>query len=287
MTNAISSSLEREFLSAKSNSYSIELNAETAIEIKAIGKTMRESLFHLCIIAYGIRRKNLRQVRDGERGGNAQGQVYKEEFKRWYSDNDLQSVYGTISSFTKYAMAGRLLTFTRWQISKDYNGQKYIDRLPHRLSALYELQKLIWDNGDKATNEGRKRFKDLIIKPIEDGTTNNTWINRALTAKQVRKKLAELEDAPIPKSKDSTAYDPMRIPLLRIKAHEGLYEFNRRGNKRKVKGPDLDKVRELVTAINGLIADFGLEDFSIEDNLEHITEKYEQKKNPDFAEGIK
>jgi hypothetical protein len=287
MTTPISSSLEAEFLSAKSKSYSIALNAETVKDIKAIGKTMRESLFHLCVIAYGIRRKNLRRVQEGERGGNAQGQVYKEEFKKWYAVNDLQSVYGTISSFTKYAMAGRLLKFTRWQISKDYSGQKYIDRLPHRLSALYELQKIIWDSGDKATDEGRKRFKDLMIKPIEDGSTNNTWINRSLTAKKIIEQRLKFENIPVPEKNANNSYSPMKIPVLSIKAHEGLYAFNRRGNKRKVKGPDLDKVRELVTAINGLIADFGLEDFSIEDNLEQIREKYEQKKNPDFAEGIK
>jgi hypothetical protein len=285
MNHSIAPSLEEELLASRSRTYEFELNQDTAQSIKSIGKSMRDNMFQLCLIAYGIRRKSLRKARKGERGGNAQKEVYKDEFNKWFASNDLQTVYGKVTNFTKYAMAGRLLTWVRWQINPD-KGLEYLDRLPHSISTLYALQSIIWTNGDKATDEGRRNFKDLIRKPVSDGTTNNTWINRSLTADDVKKKLSELENSPAVVTKKPKDYDPHKINLLRVKAHEGLYAFNRRGNKRKVKGPDIDKVRELVTAINNLIADFGLEDFSVEDNLEHITEKYEQNKNPNFAKGI-
>lgn len=285
MTKPTTYSVDHELTYREPTAAEVALTSDLAKTIKAFGKTMRESLFHICLIAYGIRRRNLRKIRKGERGGNQQGQKYKEEFTKWYEDNDLKSVYGTLSSFTKYAMAGRLLTFTRWQINR-HNGFDYIDRLPHHLSALYELQKIIWESGDTATDEGRQRYKDLMIQPIDDGTTDNTWINRSLTAKEVIEKRAELDNEPAPKSLERKIDDPRNIPVLRIKTHEGLYDFNRRGNKRRVKGPDIDEVRCLVDAINDVISDFGSEYFSIETNMEHIEEKYEQKKNPNFAKFI-
>lgn len=285
MTKPTTYSVDHELTYREPTAAEVALTSDLAKTIKAFGKTMRESLFHICLIAYGIRRRNLRKIRKGERGGNQQGQKYKEEFTKWYEENDLKSVYGTLSSFTKYAMAGRLLTFTRWQINR-HKGFDYIDRLPHHLSALYELQKIIWESGDTATNEGRQRYKDLMIQPIDDGTTDNTWINRGLTAKDVIEKRAELDNEPAPKSLERKIDDPRNIPVLRIKTHEGLYDFNRRGNKRRVKGPDIDEVRRLVDAINQVIGDFGSEYFSIESNMEHIEEKYEQKKNPNFAKFI-
>lgn len=285
MTKPTTYSIDHELTYREPTAAEVALTSDLAKTIKAFGKTMRESLFHICLIAYGIRRRNLRKIRKGERGGNQQGQKYKEEFTKWYEENDLKSVYGTLSSFTKYAMAGRLLTFTRWQINR-HKGFNYIDRLPHHLSALYELQKIIWESGDTATEEGRQRYKDLMIQPIDDGTTDNTWINRGLTAKDIIEKRAELDNEPAPKSLERKIDDPRNIPVLRIKTHEGLYDFNRRGNKRRVKGPDIDEVRRLVEAINQVIGDFGSEYFSIESNMEHIEEKYEQKKNPNFAKFI-
>jgi len=266
----------------------VELSPELAQTIKAFGKSMRESLFHICVIAYGIRRRNLRKRRKGEWGGNANNQRYKDEFKKWYLENDLQSVYGKETNFTKHAMVGRLLTWVRWQIDPA-RGQQYIDRLPHSLSALYELQSIIWKHGDTATDEGRKTFRDLMVMPIRDGTKDNTWINRSLTVEAIKAKLEELyEDEFFKTRRDDippkrNAYDPRKINILRVKVHEGLYDFNRRGNKRKVKGPDMDEVRGLISAINGLIEDFGSEYFLLEHNLELIEEKYEKKKNPDFS----
>jgi len=93
----------------------------------------REHLFHLCMIAYGLRTHNLIKPKRGT-GGNAQGRVYKAAFKQWYEANSLDDVYGTLSNFTLYAMSGRLLEYVRWQI-----GQKYIAQLPSSMTALYAL----------------------------------------------------------------------------------------------------------------------------------------------------
>ena len=265
----------------------VQLCPELAVTIKSFGKSLRESMFHLCMIAYGIRRQNLKKKTD--KGGNNQSKGYLDSFDIWYEQNDMKSVYGKMSNFTKYAMSGRLLYYTRWQTDKENpdNGLKYIDQLPSSLSALYALSTIIWSQGESATDESRATYRELLIKPVRDGSRDNAFICRSLTAKDVERKIKELEQDITPEKQRVRKQDsPITIPLIKVKVHEGLLQFNRRGNKRQIKGPDIEEVKALVSEINKLIDDFGSSNFAVESNFDSIEERYLENKDPDFGRNI-
>ena len=90
----------------------VALTDDLVSVIQSHYRKSREHMFHLCIIAYGLRTHNLMKPKRGA-GGNKQGLVYKPQFIDWYDSNNLEDVYRTIENFLFYAMAGRLLSFVR------------------------------------------------------------------------------------------------------------------------------------------------------------------------------
>jgi len=131
----------------------VPLNAQLVSIIRQHQQKSREHLFHLCMIAYGLRRHNLISNR-GRRGGNAKNEEFKPQFKAWYEKNNLEEVYGTMSNFTLYAMGGRLLSYVAWQVDS-----KYIDRLPSSMTGLYACSQILWGQGDSTTQAKRNYFQ--------------------------------------------------------------------------------------------------------------------------------
>lgn len=137
----------------------VALTPELVAIIREHHKKSREHLYHLCVIAYGLRKHNLIKKKIGS-GGNTQQRVYNNEFKTWYELNNLREVYGVISNFTQYAMAGRLLSYVRWQV-----GEKYIEKLPASMTALYAMSQILWEQGDTTDDVRRKLFSDVGKAP--------------------------------------------------------------------------------------------------------------------------
>jgi hypothetical protein len=242
----------------------------------------REHLFHLCMIAYGLRTHNLTKPKSGA-GGNAQGRVYKAAFKQWYEANSLDDVYGTLSNFTLYAMSGRLLEYVRWQI-----GQKYIAQLPSSMTALYSLSQIVWSQGDTATPDSRKQFETALIQPIKDGTKHNAFIHPHVTRKEIdalRDKLSG-KATPTIKSERLAKDDTCTVVIATIKVHEDLFKFARVSGRKQV-GPKLDDVKSLAQKLQKLIDEFnaGKPRFALDTNLEEVIHAYKEAQNPDF--GIK
>ena len=256
------------------------LGQELADTIKAFGKKQRESLFHLCIIAYGIRQKNL--MKATKRGGNQRGQSYKQQFKAWYEQYQISQVYGNLSNFTLYCMAGRLLHYTRWQ-----KGEVYVDRLPSSLGALYALSTVVWDQGESATDKSRQDFHELLITPVRDGTQNNTFITPSDTRKEIEAKIGKGNKNKLPAAETTEeAGTDFTLHLASIKVHQGLVKFNKRGTKRTIPGPDLGEAKELLNEINQLLQRYGVENFIIDSNIEALEDEYNENQSPDYAKNI-
>ena len=166
----------------------LPLSGALASTIRSFQKSRRESLHHLCLIAYGLRRSNL--VKTKGRGGNAQGQILSDRFKAWYKAERLSEVYGSESNFTTYAMCGRLLEYTRWQIDRK-RGSRFIDALPASLGTMYEISKVLWQQGDKTTPEGRETYQRWLTKPIGDGSPPKVFISQSPTRKEVIASIAK------------------------------------------------------------------------------------------------
>ena len=259
----------------------VPLNEQLVKIIKTHHQKSREHLFHLCIIAYGLRRHNLISNK-GKRGGNAQGKELKPEFKVWYEKHHLEEVYGKEANFTKYAMSGRLLSYVAWQVDR-----KYIEHLPSSLTALYTCSQLLWEQGDTTTDAKRKRFADLLIKKVKDGSgVSTTKINKQSTRADIENMLPQSTSntsTSKPTGKGGLKFEGLAQVLI----HPDIYKFTSTYTKRgHLKLEDVVKLNE---AISALIKKFdaGRQYFSVQSSLPKIKEKYTKAENPDFGKAIK
>lgn len=245
-------------------------------------KKSRDHLFHLCMIAYGLRTHNLTKSKTGA-GGNAQGRLYKPVFKEWYEKNNLVDVYGTLSNFTLYAMSGRLLEYVRWQMD-----EKYIPQLPSSLTALYALSQILWSQGESATTTSRKLFDKAMIKPIKDGSKHNTFVHPHVTRKEIEawfdKETGKTSAKSTSQKKQSTDHT---ITLATIKVHRDLLKFAKNSGK-KIGNPKFEDVVNLDAILKEVVKNFdsGKAKFIVESNLEDVHAEYEEAKNPNFARKI-
>lgn len=261
----------------------VALNAELVDVIQEHHRKSREHLFHLCMIAYGLRTHNLMKPKSGA-GGNAQGRVYKPAFTDWYQSNNIDDVYGTLSNFTLYAMAGRLLWYVRWQVS-----EKYIAHLPSSMTALYALSQIVWSQGDTATPTSRKLFEKALVQPIKDGSKHNAFIHPQVTRKEIdawrdkqpgksvaKKNLVQL-------GKD----DPRTVVIATIKVHQDLFKFARVSGAKRI-GPKLDDVKKLIQYLQKLIDEFdaGKSRFALDSKLEDVSRAYKDAESPDFGKNV-
>lgn len=246
-------------------------------------KKSRDHLFHLCMIAYGLRTHNLSRSKTGA-GGNAQGRSYKPEFREWYESNSLSDVYGTLANFTLYAMAGRLLNYVRWQID-----EKYIARLPSSLTALYALSKIVWSQGESATPTSRKLFEKALIMPIKDGSKDHAFIHPHITRGEVEEWILRETVAKSAKkdSKISKKSNKHPIVLATIRVHQDLMKFAKVSG-RKVVGPKIEDVESLESILRQTVSKFdnGKSKFIIESHLDEISADYKEAQFPDFGKKI-
>ena len=241
-------------------------------------KKSRENLFHLCMIAYGLRTHNLIKSKSGA-GGNVEGLVYKPAFDDWYQKNSIDDLYGSKSNFTHYAMAGRLLNYVRWQV-----GKEYIDQLPGSMTALYALSKIVWSQGDKATDASRKLFQKALIEPLKTGS-KTALINPNVPKKDIdawrAKSSTKSKGVAIVKS------DPRTIVIATIKVHKDLFKFTRESGK-KLHGPKLTDVKTLTEKLEKLIIEFdaGKSRFVLDSHFDDVSREYKKAESPDFGINI-
>jgi hypothetical protein len=261
----------------------VELNDALVKVIHDHHRKSREHLFYLCMIAYGLRTYNLIRAKNGA-GGNAQGRVYKPEFKSWYESNSLDDVYGTLSNFTLYAMAGRLLEYVRWQVA-----EKYIAHLPASITALYALSQIVWAQGDKATDASRKFFKKALIEPIQDGSKKNAFIHPHVTRKEIDdwRTRKTGKDSSKKKVVNVAINDQCTVVIATVKVHEDLFKFAKVSGAKRV-GPKLDDVVKLHEKIKKLIDEFnsGKSRFALESQIDEIKLEYAKAEKPDFGKKI-
>jgi len=278
----------------------VALTDELVSVIQSHYQKSREHLFHLCMIAYGLRTHNLTKVKIGA-GGNAKGQAYKAEFKDWYQRKKLETVYGSEGNFTLYAMAGRLLHYVRWQV-----GANYIEHLPRSMTALYEASQILWDQGDTTDDHRRQLFHRALKEPIRDGSEMNALIHPQVTRKEIKLWREQTAGAVFAtntvvsgskygststnggSSSDVSEPSQHTIPIVTIKAHKDLLNFAR-ASGRKVRGPKIEDVERLFELLREVLEQLndGTQRFILEGSLDRLKQAYEEAKNPDFGKNIR
>lgn len=259
----------------------VALNERLVTVIKQHHQKSREHLFHLCMIAYGLRRHNLISNR-GKRGGNSQGKEFKPQFKAWYEKYNLEEVYGTLGNFTHYAMSGRLLNYVAWQVDG-----KYIDQLPSSVTGLYACSQILWDQGDTTTQKRRDYFYKLLTKRIKDGSgVFTTSINKQSTRREIEALLIDSNKTRKDGIKKQTKTKEF-VDLGIIQVSTDLFYFTNTGTKRgHLKLEDVEKLHQ---AILNLLKNYdkGERHYSFQSQLTEIKKKYKGEENYDFGASIK
>jgi hypothetical protein len=259
----------------------VPLNEQLVRIIKQHHQKSREHLFHLCMIAYGLRRHNLISNR-GKRGGNAQGKEFKPQFKTWYEKNKLEEVYGTLSNFTHYAMSGRLLSYVAWQVDP-----KFIEQLPSSMTGLYACSQILWEQGDATTEKRKDYFYKLLTTRIKDGEgLFTTKINKQSTRKEIEALISKVsittKSANKPKAKEKDFTD-----LGNLQVSNDLFYFTNTGTKRG--HLKIEEVEKLHQAIIDLVKKYDKERkyYSFQSQLAEVKQKYKEEESYDFGASIK
>jgi hypothetical protein len=146
---------------------------------------------------------------------------------------------------------------------------------------------LLWEQGDTTTDAKRKRFSELLIKRVKDGSgVSTTKINKQST-------IVDIENLfPQSISNTSTAKPSGKtklkfVGLAEVLVNKDIYKFTSTHTKRgHLKIEDVDKLN---SAIADLVKKFdaGRQYFSVQSSLPKIKEKYTKAENPDFGKAIK
>ena len=217
-------------------------------KLKELWTATQGSSFDLFLYAAGLRERYLDKKKD----------QYSPEFQEWYAKQELHLLFGKMPSFTKYAMAGKIVSF----FANDFKDGKYLNQLPLTRSALYEisllkelvsaseLEKLFYKGGDD-DDEG-------LIHPSISAADIASYRNRL-----------QFKSSKPTKSKSKK----FNIALATIYVSRDLYKFQK-GTGDHVGAVDLADAQKLLASITGkLDADM----FDIRDNLAKISTAYKKK----------
>ena len=251
----------------------VGLSPELAKQIKRHFKKDRDNRFDLFLLSHAIREKYL----------NAETGEYTPEFKAFYEQHSLESVYGKLANFSKYASAGSVVEYVK---SSTSNPQKYLNQLPVSQGSLYEISLIIKldEEALKACWHMTPRRKSITDKKYEWGGAN--------TAPLIRPDVgyAELfawrkrwEEPEVEKEEDKHRRN---VKLLTLSVSEDIFKFDAVGNKEG--SIDLEEVVSLLSRVQALLNKDNEKQFRLDSQIERIQERYEAaKKKNDPMEVLK
>lgn len=226
----------------------LALKGGLSAKLKELWSSAQENSFELFLYAAALRDRYL----------DKKTQEYSPEFKDWYIKQELPHLFGKLPAFTKYAMAGKVVSF----FANDFRDGQYVNLLPLTRSALYEisllkelvsaseLEKLFYKDGSE-DDEG-------LIHPSASAADIASYRNRL-----------QFKSSKATKSKSKK----FSIALATIYVSRDLYRFHK-GTGEHVGAVNLKDAEKLLASITSkLDADM----FDVRDNLAKISTAYEKK----------
>jgi hypothetical protein len=233
--------------------YQIPASSDLALKdglsakLKELWATAQGSNFDLFLYAAGLRERYL----------DKKTEQYSPEFQEWYAKQEIQQLLGKMPSFTKYAMAGKVVSF----FANDFRDGKYVNYLPVTRSALYE----IWLLKELVS------ASDLEKLFFKGGNEDEGLIHPSASAADIAAYRNRLQFKPSSPSK--TKSKKFNIPLATIYVSRDLYKFQK-GTGEHVGSVKLADAEKLLASIMGRL---NAEMFDIRDNLTKISTTYKKK----------
>jgi hypothetical protein len=236
--------------------YQIPASSDLALKdglsatLKDLWATAQGSSFDLFLYAAGLRERYL----------DKKTEQYSPEFQEWYANQEIQQLFGKMPSFTKYAMAGKVVSF----FANDFKGGKYVNQLPVTRSALYE----IWLLKELVS------ASDLEKLFFKGGDEDVGLITPSTSAADIAAYRSRLQFKPTSSANKSKS-KKFNIPLATIYVSRDLYKFQK-GTGEHVGSVKLADAEKLLASIMGrLNADL----FDVRDNLAKISTTYKKKED--------
>lgn len=269
-------------------SNAVTLSPALAKEIKERFARDRDNRFHIFLIAAGLRRTYLRTSEGGK-------DAYAPEFRKWYSDNKLEKLFGQLdSSFVKYAASGTLIEFVAQGSYFDTanrpanvpapDPKPFLEALPLSMNALYELSII---KGTVDTRTFRTLFKSKpsrqsVDQDLRDARTDDKrpLIHPHVTAAELLMWRKAWECPPEPKQKRT---DKRTMMLAAITVSGELFDFDKFGDHAGC--VKLDEVYECLSRLHDLVSELDSEDrkfrvLSNRDYLEYGYKMREERSDP-------
>ena len=165
-------------------------------------KKIRKSVVELASLAFQIREQHLDNGK------------YDKEFNSFWKNYDLEEKFGSLATFTKYALAGEGINKVRAQYSQ------YENRLPVTLTALYEFSQLTsgemslcFESTFRRRDITDDRSKWLVPKKPKP------LINPSTTAATIKSWRMNWRNP------RAVASDKRRLKFAEIRVHGSLFDF--------------------------------------------------------------
>ena len=185
----------------------VTLTGELAEDFRNLRREAAGKVVEMCVLAHAVRAANINQSGD-----------YNKSFSDWYSQNNMDRVFGGRPNFTKYASAGQVIFNNQKLLGKD------LSQLPLAVSALYEIHDMTPDEmalcvedhytRDSITVTDKIQYKKKYKKPTP-------VIHGNATAASIKNWIKNWRTPPKTKSENRT------VPFIQIFAHGSVYNMDK------------------------------------------------------------
>ena len=238
---------------------SATLSTALVAEIKKRFRSDQDNKFKLYLLSAGIREKYL----------NKEKNAYSPEFQKWFKDTKVETLFGSLSNFTRYAAAGHVIDYVS---TKTSNPKKYLAQLPVSLRSLYEISKIL--KLDEDVFQVCFHFtptRKIIGAPKSEWRTKNTTnlIHPHCSSVTLKSWRERWENPDITTEEDKYGRN---VNLLSVKVSDEIFKFDDVGNA--VGSVDIDAVQSLLRQIEDLFSKDNEKQFKLETKFDKISEKY-------------
>jgi hypothetical protein len=226
----------------------------------------RENRFQLFLLASGIRRRYLKK--------KGKKEEYDDKFRDWYVKHNMETLFGQLANFTKYAMAGEVVAHTASRVK---DPEKRLQQLPTSLRAMYAAAQLLQQDRNlyevclkihptrKSVDEPQTEWgaKDggPLIHPHATSEEIDTFVERWFRTQQPAQ---------------STVNKKEMVLLAKFYVSKDLFNFDKKSGKHLGK-VDIKEVEELLGELQSRLPKGKA--FAVEDDVSKIKRKYYKAKD--------
>jgi hypothetical protein len=206
----------------------IELNKSLADKICKLIDDVRTSVIELAKLAAEIRSQHF----DIEAG------KYDAKFNTFWKNQSMETRFGKLQNFTKYALAGEAIDLVKAQFPE------HEKQLPITLAALYEVSQLSKDEMELCLQDKYRRTElTLDRSKWSKPKKPSPLINPTVAASEIKSWRNNWRDPKQPNT------DKRRLPLAEIKLHGSFFDFKDGKHSGVV---SKEKVKEIVDLLMNL-----------------------------------